>query len=189
MKNLNVLLTAIFLLSAIGVQAKKIEVDTQKSTIKWEGKKVGGAHNGFVKLKDAKLAIKNDIITDGEFIIDMASITNTDIDNEEYNQKLVGHLKSDDFFGVEKYPTSKLIITNSSTFKNGVAKVSGNLSIKGKTHPIDFEVKQNSNGYITTLVIDRSKYNVRYGSSSFFDNLGDKVIYDEFTLEVNLITK
>lgn len=189
MKNLNVIFTALFLLVAVGIQAKKIDVDTKKSTVKWEGKKVGGAHNGFVSLKDAKLEIKNNAITSGEFVIDMASITNTDIDNEEYNQKLVGHLKSDDFFGVEKYPTAKLVVTKSSDFKSGTAKVSGNLSIKGKTHPIEFEVKQNGNSYTTVLIIDRSGYDVRYGSTSFFDNLGDKVIYDDFTLDISLITK
>ncbi len=119
----------------------------------------------------------------------MASIKNSDIESDEYRAKLVGHLKSDDFFGVETYPTAKLVITEATAFKNDEATVKGKLTIKKDTHPTEFKVKKSGNAYTATIVVDRSKYDVRYGSSSFFDNLGDKVIYDDFTLNVNIVTK
>lgn len=189
MKSLKLIFAAAIILMATTTNAQKINIDTEASTIKWEGKKVGGAHDGFIQLKDASFIIKNNQIVSGEFVMDMTSITNSDIEDEKYNAKLVGHLKSEDFFGVDKYPSAILKVSNSSTFKDGKAEVSGNLTIKDKTNPIEFIVHKEGNRYTTTLVVDRSKYDVRYGSTSFFDNLGDKVIYDEFTLDVNLTSK
>ena len=117
----------------------------------------------------------------------MSSMTCTDIEDATYNQKLVGHLKSADFFGVENYPTAKLIITNSTPFKDNQCVLHGNLTIKDKTDDVQFIVKRNNDVYKAKINVDRSKYDVKYGSSSFFDNLGDKVIYDIFELEVKLI--
>ena len=116
----------------------------------------------------------------------MNTLTNEDLEDEGYNQKLVGHLKSDDFFGVEKYPTSSFEITSATKFSNGKATVSGKLSIKGKTENISFDVVKNGSAYIAKVDVDRSKFDVRYGSDSFFDNLGDKVIDDIFTLDIKL---
>ena len=118
----------------------------------------------------------------------MNSITCTDLEDIGYNQKLVGHLKSDDFFGVKQNPTASLTITKSTKFSKGKATVTANLTIKGKTESITFEVVKNGTIYTTKLEIDRSKYDVRYGSTSFFDSLGDKAIDDIFTLKINLIT-
>ncbi len=184
------LLFAITLLFVVPLSyAQKHQADVKKSTIKWEGKKIGGAHDGHILLKEGWFTVKNNQITEGNFLIDMNSITNDDIDSDEYREKLIKHLKSDDFFGVQKFPTSKLTITKSTKFKNNVANVTGDLTIKEKTHPIEFEVKKDGKKYITKLTIDRAKYDVRYGSKSFFDNLGDKVIHDDFTLHISLMVK
>ena len=118
--------------------------------------------------------------------MDMNTITNTDLEDASYNQKLVGHLKSDDFFGVEKFPTATFTITKTSPFSGKKALVEGNLTIKGHTEPISFEVEHTGDVYVAVVEIDRSKFDVRYGSSSFFDNLGDKAINDIFELHIEL---
>jgi polyisoprenoid-binding protein YceI len=105
----------------------------------------------------------------------------------------LGHLKSDDFFGVVKYPLAKLVITGSTPFDKGSAVVSGTLTIKDATNPIEFKAtsqkKEDGTWFFANIIVDRTKYNIRYGSGSFFDNLGDKTIYDEFKLKVNLLVK
>ncbi|WP_372775161.1 YceI family protein [Mangrovibacterium sp.] len=189
MKTVKVLLAAIALTIGLGVQAQTQKVDTSKSEITWLGKKVGGEHNGTIQVKSGELTIDGNAITAGEFVVDMTSIKNLDLTDPEWNGKLVGHLKSDDFFGVETYPTAKLVITQKATFTGGKATVTGNLSIKAATHPVTFEVVKDGKTYTADITVDRSKYDVRYGSKSFFDDLGDKFIYDDFRLGVTLVTE
>jgi polyisoprenoid-binding protein YceI len=114
----------------------------------------------------------------------MTSINVTDLEGDKRTD-LMGHLKSDDFFGVETHKTAKFVITTVAK-KDDVYGVSGDLTIKGNTNPIAFDLTMTENSATTNLSIDRTKYNVRYGSGSFFDNLGDKTIYDEFNLAINL---
>ena len=187
MKTKNFVLAFIIVLTSIAMFAQKVEVNTQTSTIEWLGKKIGGQHEGQILLKSGSLELKNDKIVAGNFVIDMTTITNTDLEDEDYNKKLVGHLKSDDFFGVEKYPTANFTITKSTKFSDGKAKVIGNVTIKGKTEIIIFDVVRTGNVYTAKIDIDRSKFDVRYGSNSFFDNLGDKTIDDIFSLDVKLV--
>lgn len=189
MKKIALITLVVFVFSSLSILAQKAEVSPEKSTVKWFGKKVGGKHFGEIQLKSGYLEVQGDKITDGLIVMDMKSIVDTDLDNEEYNQKLVGHLKSDDFFGVEKYPTSKLLITESTSFTDGKARVTGEITIKGATESISFDVVRQENSYTAELSIDRSKFDVRYGSSSFFNNLGDKAIDDIFRLEVQLVMK
>ena len=167
--------------------AQKVEVNIKKSSVKWLGEKIGGQHEGTIQVKSGSFELKNDKIAAGNFVIDMTTITNTDLEDEGYNQKLVGHLKSDDFFGVTKYPTANFVLTKSSKFTNGKATITGDLTIKGKTESISFEVAKAGNEYSAKIEIDRSKFDVRYGSNSFFDNLGDKAIDDIFTLDIKLV--
>lgn len=180
---LGVMLISIFAFS------QNLSVSTELSELKWTGKKVTGEHWGFIKLKDASLTVKDGKILSGTFLIDMASINNQDLEDESTNAKLVGHLKSDDFFGVDKHPVATLKINDASKFINGVADIEGNLTIKGITHPISFKAEKIKTGYTANIKVDRTKYNVRYGSGKFFDNLGDNMIYDDFTLDVKIITK
>jgi len=163
----------------------KKEVKIEKSKVVWKGYQVTGSQKGIITLKSGFLNFKADKLIGGKFTIDMTTITSTD-QSGEYKQKLEGHLKSDDFFGVKTYPTSTLIFKKVKATGKNSYKVTGNLTIKGITNPIDFEVSIYGKKATATLKVDRAKYNVRYGSTSFFDNLKDKVIYDEFDLIVDL---
>ena len=191
MRKFSLLITAI-IFTAFGAFAQKtVKVDNATSSIKWEGAKVGGSHNGTINLKSGSLSFDNTQLIGGEFVIDMSTITNLDLEGE-YKGKLEGHLKSDDFFGVATYPTSKFVITEVTPQGPGKYKVEGNLTIKKTTKPVKFiaYTKEDGKNLIASadITVDRSEYDVRYGSGSFFDNLGDKVIYDDFTLSVSLST-
>lgn len=187
MKNAILLLT--FMLYPVLTNAQvKMNADTEKTTLQWLGEKVMGQHTGTINLKDGWLTLNNNQIVSGEFNIDMASLKES-----ESNQMLEKHLKSDDFFGVEKFPTAKLVLTGSDSFEKGTAVVRGSLTIKGTTNPIEFKAllqkKDEGTWFFANIIIDRTKFNIRYGSGSFFDNLGDKAIYDEFKVKVNLLVK
>lgn len=166
-------------------------IDADKSELTWTGKKVTGEHHGPVKLEKGSLTVDGTKLTAGTVVIDMRTMTSADLkDNKEYHDKLIGHLKSDDFFGVEKYPTSTFKITKVA--QTGTqANVTGDLTIKGITKPVSFPmtVKVSGNTLEATgkATIDRSKYDIKYNSKSFFDNLGDKMIYDEFTLDIKVV--
>ena len=168
-------------------------VDSSASTIVWTGYKVTGKHTGTAKVQSGNLTYDNGILTGGSFVIDMASINCTDLEGE-WAGKLIGHLKSEDFFGVEKYPTAKFVITRViAQDTKGNYKILGNLTIKETTKEVKFLGNATeTNGVVNAagkITIDRSEYNVKYGSGSFFDGLGDKTIYDDFDLQVTLVAK
>lgn len=164
---------------------EKKKIDIKNSKIEWEGEKMTGSHNGTIQLKEGFLLMENNELVGGEFIVDMTTIKVLDLTGED-KQKLEGHLSSDDFFGVKNHPTAKLVFKSVAKKSNSVYGVSGDLTIKGKTNPIAFDLEMEKNEAEIDLVIDRSKYDVRYGSGSFFDNLGDKTIYDDFELDIEL---
>ncbi|MEO9476410.1 MAG: YceI family protein [Cyclobacteriaceae bacterium] len=163
--------------------------DISNSTVNWVGKKVTGQHNGTVEIKEGTIEYGNGKLTGGSFTIDMTSILSNDLEGE-WKAKLEGHLKSDDFFGVEKYPTSTFIIKKAKALGKGKFDVTGDVTIKGTTQTINFPVQivETGDKIIGTaaIVIDRSKFGVKYGSGSFFDDLGDKTIYDDFELSVKI---
>ncbi|MFT4832428.1 MAG: polyisoprenoid-binding protein YceI [Psychroserpens sp.] len=167
------------------IEVEKKEVKTSESTVTWKGYKVTGSHYGTINLSEGALMFEGDKLTGGEFIVDMTSLISTDLEGESKG-KLEGHLKSDDFFGIENNPTSKLVFINVKATGKNSYQVTGDLTIKGKTNPITFDVSVYGNKATATMKVDRSKYDVKYGSGSFFDNLGDKTIYDEFDLVVDL---
>ena len=183
MKFFGVLLLAV----TFSAYAQKSDIDLNQSVVKWTGNKIGGSHNGEIKIKSGFFEFKGDDITNGIVEMDMNSITNSDLKNEASNQRLVGHLKSDDFFGVEKYPTATFQLVTASKFTSGKATVSGSLTIKGQSENISFDVVKKDNTYTTQIKVDRSKFNVRYGSNSFFDNLGNRAIDDIFILDIRII--
>jgi polyisoprenoid-binding protein YceI len=187
MKTKDFVLVIAILLSGNVLFAQKVEINTKTSSVEWLGKKIGGKHEGNIQLKSGYFEIEDGQIEAGNFVMDMATITNTDLKNDGYNQKMVGHLKSDDFFGVEKYPTANFEVTESSNFTNGKATITGNITIKGITERISFDIVQSGKEYSAKIDIDRAKFDVRYNSNSFFDNLGDKAIDDIFTLHVKLV--
>ena len=171
------------------VNAVPYSVNTSASSIEWKGFKPTGSHNGTIAIENGVLDITNGKIVGGTFLIDMNSIVVTDIPAEEKgNAKLTGHLKSADFFDVENHPSAGFTITGLEVVE-GKTMLSGNLSLKDAKNNVTFPVTvNNDNGTITltseTFTIDRSKWNVKYGSKSFFDNLGDKFINDDMELKV-----
>ncbi|MGB3618834.1 MAG: YceI family protein [Catalinimonas sp.] len=169
------------------------KADLQKSKIEWVGKKVTGQHDGTVMLKDGALEVENGRVVGGQFTMDMTTIEVTDIEDPATNAKLKGHLMSDDFFSVEKYPTARFVITDVQPAGSGKIDVTGDLTIKGITHAVNFPATvSNRDGQTRARAefeIDRTKWNVRYGSGSFFEGLGDKVIYDDFTIKLDLVTR
>ncbi|MDX9903973.1 MAG: YceI family protein [Bacteroidales bacterium] len=188
-----ILMVTLFAGAQMNAQKKQI-ADPSATTITWFGNKIiGSAHTGTIGLMEGWLTTEGNVITGGEFTVDMNSIVNTDVKDEKMRERLVGHLKSDDFFGVEKYPLAKLTLTGSSEFSDGKATVRGNLTIKEATHPVEFTALWSKSGdvstYTATIVFDRSKYDVRFGSGKFFSNLGDNAINDEIKLEVQLVVK
>jgi len=190
MKNL-LILPLFALLTMAATAPVTYNVDVSSSTALWKGYKVTGEHTGTVKLKSGSLQFTDGILTGGTFNIDMTTIKCTDLEGE-WAGKLEGHLKSEDFFGVEKYPTAKFVITRAiAQDSKGNYKIIGNLTIKETTKEVKFFVNlTEKDGKVTAsgkVTIDRSEYNVRYGSGSFFDGLGDKTIYDEFDLTVSLV--
>lgn len=162
---------------------KKIKVD--ESTVIWKGHKVTGHHEGTIKLQEGTFQFnEKNQLTGGTFIMDMSTLTVTDLEGE-MNGKLTGHLKSEDFFGIESHTKSTFVITNVEG-KDGNYKVTGNLTIKGITNPNTFNMLIKENTATADLKVDRTKYDIKYRSASFFDGLKDKAIYDEFDLNVNL---
>ena len=167
------------------VEVETKEVKTSESTVTWKGYKVTGSHYGTINLQSGSLSFEGDKLIGGEFVVDMLSLISTDLEGE-YKGKLEGHLKSDDFFGVAKHPTSSLVFTNVTAKGKNSYEVTGDLTIKGITKAVTFDVSVYGSKATATMKVDRSQYDVRYGSGSFFDNLGDKTIYDEFDLVVDL---
>ncbi|GAB5475914.1 MAG: YceI family protein [Maribacter sp.] len=167
------------------VEGEKKEVNSETSKVTWKAYKVTGSHTGTVDLKSGALLFDGDKLTGGEFVVDMPTLISTDLEGE-YKGKLEGHLKSDDFFGVANHPTSKLVFTNVKASGKNSYEVTGDLTIKGITKPITFDVSVYGSKATATLKVDRAEYDVKYGSGSFFENLGDKTIYDEFDLVVDL---
>jgi polyisoprenoid-binding protein YceI len=161
------------------------EVSITKSSVTWKGYKVTGSHAGTIALKSGSLSFEDSKLVGGTFVMDMNSIACTDLEGV-YKGKLEGHLKSDDFFGVENNPTARLVFNNITGGEKGVYIIKGDLTIKGKTNSVLFDLTVNEHNATTALKINRAKYDVKYGSTSFFEGLKDKAIYDEFDLQVNL---
>ena len=178
-----IIATITFAFNTIEDGIKEVKVET--SSVTWKGYKVTGSHMGSIALKAGSLEFKDGKLVGGEFTIDMTTVENTDMEGE-YKAKLEGHLKSDDFFGVSTYPTAKLVFNKvKSTGKNSY-EVTGDLTIKDKTNPVTFDISIYGNKATANVKIDRTKFDVRYGSTSFFDDLQDKAIYDEFDLITDL---
>jgi polyisoprenoid-binding protein YceI len=171
-----------------------VKVDVSKSSIGWLGKKVTGQHNGTISLKSGEFKTEDGKLIGGSFDVDMTSIVVEDLKDADWNAKLVGHLKSDDFFSVEKFPAAAFKITDVKAVNKDGSNyhIKGELTIKGITNTIEFPAKVENSETGTSasarIVVDRAKFDVRYGSGSFFENLGDKMIYDDFTLDVKLVS-
>ncbi|MBN8575998.1 MAG: YceI family protein [Cytophagales bacterium] len=169
----------------------KFKVDPQASSLTWTGKKVTGQHTGTIAIASGELTADGKLVKEGTFEIDVNSLTVTDITDKDSNAKLVGHLKSDDFFGTTKFPKASFVLTSLTQKSGNEYLVKGKLTIKGKTNDVEFPATIVNDGKKVTatakIIVDRTKYDIRYGSKSFFDNLGDKAIYDDFELDLKLV--
>ena len=163
-------------------------INPDQSIIVWTGREVTTSkHFGNIYFASGQFEVKSGFISSGEFVVDMTTIDNQDLP-EERRPRLEAHLKSDDFFSVESHPTALLSILSSESVAEGKWLVSGELTIKTFTHPVEFEMLNSNDGWKANLVFDRSKYEVKFRSGTFFENLGDKLIYDDIELAINLKT-
>jgi polyisoprenoid-binding protein YceI len=192
MKSLTLLLSTIFILSSFtATHVDKYDVDTEKSKLTWKAEKISGGHDGFVFLKSGNIMMDHGKISAANFVVDMNTITNEDIESEEYSQKLVGHLKSADFFEVDKFPEVTFSMIKSNPNGNDKFDIVGELTIKGNKDVISFpiEISQTKSELIAkgTFTFDRTKFDIIYGSGSFFDNLGDKAIKHEVNVDFEIV--
>lgn len=178
------ILSVAFAATAFTTPVKK-SIDATKSAIEWKGKKVLGSHTGTINIKEGYLIMDGDKLSGGMIVVDMTTINVSDLEGE-MRGKLERHLKSDDFFGIANHPTSTLTINGSKKTAAGYL-VNGDITIKGTTEPITFNLDITGDNATANVKIDRTKFDVRYGSGSFFDNLGDNTISDTFELSVNLV--
>lgn len=172
--------------------AQTYTADVAKSTLNWKAEKMTGFHEGTIGIKSGTMKVDKNKLISGSFAINMTTIVNTDLTDAEYNKKLIGHLSSPDFFDVAKFPEAVFTITKPVDLTKSVAEVHGNLTVKGISKPLMFKavVRKDGNSYVfdaNSIVVDRTVYNIKYGSGTFFSGLGDKVIYDQFTLKLKLV--
>jgi polyisoprenoid-binding protein YceI len=193
MKTIKKLASIVFIIFGVVIftNAQSFVVNNGQSTVKWTGKKVGGEHYGTIKFSSGTLLVSNGQVSSGVFEIDMTTIVCEDITNEGSNQRLVNHLKSDDFFSVETNPKSRMTITGVKKTSGNEYEFAGTLTIKGISNPITFKAKTDVSGSTLkasgTMVVDRAKYDIKFRSASFFQNLGDNLIYDDFTLDFSMV--
>jgi polyisoprenoid-binding protein YceI len=191
-----IFLSAIFSIITLFAMATKLHVENvrvnaENSTVKWKGSKISSSHEGTVNILKGTLNIDHGTLVGGQFSIDMQSLSTTDM-SEEYNKKLDGHLKNEDFFNVSEFPTASITITNAVRGSENSYKIKANLTIKGITHPISFAADVNVNGknYLATakIKIDRTKWDIKYNSGNYFKDLGDKLILDEIEFDIFLLS-
>ena len=163
-------------------------IKQDESSLVWTGREVStSSHYGTINFTSGQFEIEDGLIAQGEFLVYMTSINVQDMTGGS-KERLEGHLRSDDFFSVESFPTAHLYISSSEVISNGKWMVNGFLTIKDISHPVLFEMANTNDGWNANLVFDRSKYNVKFRSGTFFENLGDKLIYDDIELKINLKT-
>ena len=172
-------------------EATKYTADASASTIAWKGTAPTKSHNGTISISEGSLALEGGKLTGGNFILDMNSMVNLDLEDEKYNEKLIGHLKSADFFDVEKNAFSAFAITGVDE-KDGNILVKGNLTIKGIKKNIEFPATVSVDGDVVsfaseTFNIDRTEWDVKYNSGKFVEGLKDKLIDDN--IEVSFTVK
>ncbi len=170
-------------------------LDTENSDVAWEGRRIGGGHDGTIGIKSGRFYVFEGDLVGGEVVIDMNQIVVLDIENPNSNARLQAHLESDDFFAVEEYPEARFEITNVEAVEEEIAdithRVFGNMTIRGITHGIAFNANIDFSGdsmlAFAAFDLDRTRWNVRFGSGSIFEDLGDSAINDDFGLTLNLV--
>jgi polyisoprenoid-binding protein YceI len=169
------------------------QIQKSSSTVNWTGKKVLGLHTGTINVANGSIETNNNLIIGGEITIDMTSIVITDIEDKETNQNVLAHLQNDDFFSVDKFKTAKLVVSSAVQLEKDKQQIGGTLAIKDISHPVLFiasvEIFTDYLHSLGEIIIDRTMYNIRYGSGKFLQNLGNNLIYDDFVLQFKLIAQ
>lgn len=173
-----------------------LTVDLSKSTISWKGFKPGGEHFGKLGIKSGELSVEGNMIKSGSFVLDMNNIVCEDLRDETTNAKLVGHLKSADFFDTEKFPEGKFTITKVKEVTGDPAHnyvINGNLELKGITKNIAIPAKISNDGMtykavVAPFAINRTEWGVNYGSKNIFKNLKDSFINDDIEVSLEIET-
>ncbi|MBD98291.1 MAG: lipid-binding protein [Verrucomicrobia bacterium] len=188
----SILLSGLLTLSVFagGDEKKTYKIQNKLSSVEWIGQKITGSHEGTIMIQRGAIMVEDGKIVEGAIAIDMNSISVTDIENEKQRAKLKGHLTSDDFFGVEKYPVSRFIVVNAEPIGEEQYQITGKLEIKGIQEGIQFpaivKIEGNNMVVVGEVEIDRTKFGIKYGSGSFFDDLGDRAIYDNFKIKFKI---
>lgn len=175
------------------METQNFKISNSESQVKWTGKKVTGQHNGTINIEEGNFIFSDGVLTGGKIVIDTTSIVILDVTDSATNQQFAGHLASDDFFATEKFKTAFLDITAVSKQSSFEYFIEGNLTIKAITHPVGFTLEIKNNDDLLTasgkIIIDRTKYDMKFRSGNFFTNLGDTLIYNEFELDVDLTAR
>jgi len=172
------------------METTNYKIVSSNSNVEWTGRKVTGAHNGTIGIKEGNFILNDGKIKGGNVVINTSTIKILDITDPDANAQFAGHLASDDFFSIEKFPTASFDILSVKETGNGVYHLEGNLTIKDITHLVGFEAKiENDRNAILLsgkLLIDRTKYDIKFRSGNFFKDLGDTLIYNDFELDFNI---
>lgn len=188
-------MAVVILFAAVQVNAQNFKIDEDKSTVTWKGYKVAGSHYGTIDIKTGNVKLDEGGLTgSGNVVIDMTTINTQDLSGE-YKDKLDGHLSAPDFFDVENhqiatFEITKIRQTRKERGDDASHVFTGNLTIKDITKEVEFPanvtIKDGTLTATAAFSIDRTKWDIKYGSGSLFDGLGDKMIYDDFELELNI---
>lgn len=167
------------------------KLNTKSSEVSWLAKKVGGEHSGKIGVSKGTLMVEGTAIKSGNIEMDINTITCTDITDAGYNEKMVSHLKNKDFFFLEKFATATFVISSSVDKGSGAYDLIGKMTIKGVTQditiPVNVTVKDKTLAAVGKVMIDRTKFDIKYGSKNFFEGIADKAIEDEFSLDFKIV--
>jgi polyisoprenoid-binding protein YceI len=175
------------------METTNFKIVSSNSNVEWTGRKVTGAHNGTIGIKEGNFILNGGKVKGGNIVINTSTIKILDVTDPATNEQFAGHLASDDFFSIEKFPTASFDILSVKELSSDTYYLEGNLTIKDISHVVGFEASvTNSENSITLsgkLIIDRTKYDIRFRSGNFFKDLGDTLIYNDFELDFNISAK
>jgi polyisoprenoid-binding protein YceI len=173
-------------------------IDAERSTIGWMGTKITGQHDGTIGLANGELYLIGDQLVGGNIVLDMAAIVVLDIEDPQMNARLQGHLQSDDFFSTESFPEATFEMANIVKLEEALTgepnyTISGNLTIKGITHGVTFPAYVEVENDVVTanadFDLDRTMWDVKFGSGRFYENLGDNLIHDNFNIKLDITAR
>ena len=179
-------------LKSDNAKQRTYNIDLENSSVKWTGKKITKSHSGSIDINSGTILMQGKKVISAEIKIDMNSIQNTSINNQNSRYNLTSHLKNEDFFNVDSFPISIIKINNATELNDSTYIFNSDLTIKGITNPVEFtgNIFSLDGKYLANidLTFDRTLWNIRYGSGKFFDNLGDRIILDEIHISASLLT-